>query len=162
MIYLTSDTHFSHANIIKYCNRPFDNAIIMNNRIIENWNSVVGKDDEVFHLGDVGCWFKENAWIEEILPNLNGKKFLIPGNHDKKFLQVLKRHFTVLPPIHNIIIENEECGRLMAVLCHYPIYSWDGQFHGAIHVGVDGNDFKPLSAEEIIIKTTKQIIGNNN
>ena len=41
--YWTSDTHFSHANVIKYCNRPFKNVDEMNATLIENWNKTVGK-----------------------------------------------------------------------------------------------------------------------
>lgn len=51
-IFFTSDTHFWHENIIKFCNRPFSSVEEMNDTIIENWNKVVGENDIVFHLGD--------------------------------------------------------------------------------------------------------------
>lgn len=54
MIYFIADTHFYHENIIKYCNRPFKNSKQMNEYIVNKWNSVVTKDDIVYHLGDVG------------------------------------------------------------------------------------------------------------
>ena len=50
--FFTSDTHFNHANIIKFCNRPFKDVEQMNDVMIANWNGVIGKDDTVFHLGD--------------------------------------------------------------------------------------------------------------
>ena len=50
--FFTSDTHFNHANIISFCNRPFKDVAQMNEAIIEKWNSVIGADDTVFHLGD--------------------------------------------------------------------------------------------------------------
>lgn len=51
-VFFTSDTHFNHANIIRFCNRPFKDVSHMNEAIISNWNRVVGPEDIVFHLGD--------------------------------------------------------------------------------------------------------------
>lgn len=83
MRWFTSDTHFGHANIIKYCNRPFADPEEMNEAIIDNWNSVVGIGDTVFHLGDValGKW----AEWDGVLSRLNGYKVLVIGNHDRIF-----------------------------------------------------------------------------
>ena len=52
LTYWISDLHFWHANIIKYCSRPFDNAFQMNEALVENWNAKVKPGDTVFHLGD--------------------------------------------------------------------------------------------------------------
>ena len=51
-VFFTSDTHFYHGNIIRFCNRPFKSVEMMNETIISNWNNTVGQDDIVFHLGD--------------------------------------------------------------------------------------------------------------
>lgn len=53
MKYFIADMHFNHENIIRYCNRPFENSNEMNEYIIK-WNSVVTENDIVYHLGDVG------------------------------------------------------------------------------------------------------------
>ena len=68
--FFTSDTHFYHSNIIRFCNRPFANVEQMNESMIRNWNSVVGQDDEVFHLEDF-CLGGSAEWAK-ILDRLNG------------------------------------------------------------------------------------------
>lgn len=81
-VYFTSDTHFYHSNIIGFCKRPFKNVEDMNETLIENWNRVVSQDDIVFHLGDF-CMGGSHEWTK-ILNRLNGKIYLILGNHDLK------------------------------------------------------------------------------
>ena len=81
-IYFISDTHFSHQNIIEYCNRPFNNIDEMNEHMIYKWNSVISKDDIVYHLGDFMLDKKDN--LANIFNKLNGKIYLIKGNHDRK------------------------------------------------------------------------------
>jgi calcineurin-like phosphoesterase family protein len=79
--WFTSDNHFGHANIIKYCNRPFDSVDEMNEVMIERWNEVVDPSDRVVVVGDFAL-----GKISETLPlakRLNGEKFLCPGNHDR-------------------------------------------------------------------------------
>jgi len=92
-IFITSDTHFHHANIIKYCNRPFNDTFEMDETLIKNWNSVVKPGDKVYHLGDV--YFPKYKNESEMLFNrLNGTKVLILGNHDAGKDQVLLKHFS--------------------------------------------------------------------
>jgi predicted phosphohydrolase len=79
--YVTSDTHFSHANIIRYCNRPFSSVEEMNAAMIDNWNSEVSAGDVVLHLGDVGFGPAGLACIQQC----RGRKILIRGNHDRSF-----------------------------------------------------------------------------
>lgn len=80
MIYFVSYTHFNHKNIIDYCNRPFNSVDEMNNVLIQNWNATVSNNDIIYHLGDFALGRKDT--IMEITSNLNGKKYLIRGNHD--------------------------------------------------------------------------------
>lgn len=70
----------SHKKIIEYCNRPFKTIEEMNKKIIKNWNSIVNKRDQVWHLGDFG--FGNQEQISQIVSQLNGNIFLIKGNHD--------------------------------------------------------------------------------
>ena len=82
MIYFTSDFHFSHRNVIKYCNRPFSDVHEMNKALTSLWNDTVKPEDTVYFLGD----FSLNKNVTKVIaPMLNGKKILIPGNHDACF-----------------------------------------------------------------------------
>lgn len=79
-VFIISDTHFSHKNIIKYERHHFKNTEEMDQQMIDNWNKEVGKHDLVFHLGDVVVCGAQRA--EYVLNQLNGRKILILGNHD--------------------------------------------------------------------------------
>lgn len=79
--FLITDTHFGHENIIKYCNRPFQNAHEMNKYIIDQWVKHVMPEDMIFHLGDVAMNIKKDT-VASIIHYLPGKKILIKGNHD--------------------------------------------------------------------------------
>lgn len=92
-IFVTSDTHFHHGNIIKYCNRPFADSFEMDETLIQNWNSVVKQGDKVYHLGDVYMpKYKDEGSM--LFQRLNGTKVLILGNHDKGKDQLLLRYFS--------------------------------------------------------------------
>ena len=82
-IYIVSDTHFYHNNIIKYCNRPFIDCNVMNEKMIVRWNSQVKHDDIVIHLGDFVVYGKSEKTLE-LCNRLNGKKILVRGNHDRR------------------------------------------------------------------------------
>jgi calcineurin-like phosphoesterase family protein len=79
-VFTISDPHFNHANIIKYCKRPFNpsNVAEMNRVLIKNWNYTVKPKDYVFFCGDMSF----NNY-ETFVKKLNGKIFFIRGNHDK-------------------------------------------------------------------------------
>lgn len=90
-IWFSSDTHFGHENIIKYCDRPFKNVDHMNEVIIDNWNSVVSPGDTVYHLGDVALGQIDKSLA--CVSRLNGYKILILGNHDRPFMRAGKADF---------------------------------------------------------------------
>lgn len=79
-VWVTSDTHFCHANIIGYTDRPFDSVEQMNEVMIDRWNEVVGKNDTLIHVGDFAMG--NPALHHSIFDRLNGEKYLIRGNHD--------------------------------------------------------------------------------
>ena len=75
-----ADTHFSHSNIIRYCNRPFASTDEHDRILIENWNRCVKPEDDVYFLGDF-C-FKSRELAERLRKQLRGRIFFIEGNHD--------------------------------------------------------------------------------
>jgi len=83
MRHFTSDTHFSHRNIIEYSNRPFADTAEMNEMIVKWWNDTVAPGDTVFHLGDVALG--PVAEWDNVLSRLNGYKILVVGNHERIF-----------------------------------------------------------------------------
>lgn len=79
--WFTSDQHFDHMNIIAFCGRPFSSVEEMNREIIDRWNSVVAEDDEVYVLGDFAMGHR-GVSVPTYAEQLNGTKYLVPGNHD--------------------------------------------------------------------------------
>lgn len=172
MIYFTSDTHFSHEKILKLGNgRPFGSVTEMNEVLIKNWNSKVGPSDTVYHLGDF-CWNQNSKQIKQLLGKLNGVKYLIYGNHDRLMPNEKSNSWMEIVPYKELHVNNRQI-----VLCHYPMAEWHGAFRGSIHlhghvhgtfdysqhnfphhnhyiydVGVDSNNYSPISLEEIFNK----------
>lgn len=125
MDWFTSDWHIDHANIIKYCFRPFDDVSQMNNAILNNVNTLVMPDDRLFNLGDVAFKSIDFAALKA---RINCKNvFVVAGNHDRE--RVLRRWFTVLPAEY---MYQDEDYRI--VLSHYRMDVWEHAHHGAGHL----------------------------
>jgi calcineurin-like phosphoesterase family protein len=165
--FFTADTHFGHANIIRYCNRPFDSPSHMDDVLIANWNSVVGPEDEVYHLGDFALCNLEPC--ERVLDRLNGKIYLIRGNHEKTACAVPHR-FEWIKDYHELYVPDpsNKGGKQMIVMCHYAMRVWNASHHGAwqlyghshgvladdptllsIDVGVDCHGYTPVSLRQV-------------
>lgn len=158
MIYFIADTHFNHANIIKYCNRPFKNTDEMNEYIIRRWNSVVKEADTVYHLGDVG--FGSLQEVKSLVERLNGRKILLRGNHDFKigvntwkeigFLEVYKKKII----LDNLLLTHAptaEVGKKQInVFGHIHDKPLDRKFDKKNHICVscDVVDYTPISIEK--------------
>ena len=188
-LFFTSDTHFGHENILHFCKRPFSSVEEMDQKLIENWNKVVGPNDYIFHLGDF-C-FKGSQYWDRILDQLNGHKFLILGNHDLKNLKdgVMMKFDWVGMQCYITI------GGRSIYLNHYPFLCYGGTYrgekgvvynlHGHVHlnlndmsgkdirrlnwcfptqydVGVDANNYTPISFEEVDNRIKEQIAHNQN
>lgn len=161
-IWFTSDQHFGHENIIKYCSRPFCYVAEMNATIIERWNSVVKPNDLVFNLGDLTMsWKKEK--IQEIYDQLNGTKILIKGNHDHRktipvdafvsihdHLQITGDGFDFIL-IHDPATASANHSSPQKYLCGHLHSSPDRRiYYNWIDVGVDAHDFTPVSLRNLL------------
>jgi len=130
MIYFTADTHFYHSNIIALSSRPFTDVEEMNQTLIQNWNSCVTVRDEIYILGDF--FFKGTGEeANNLLKNLNGKKYLIRGNHDN-FVTFPDFDIRAFRWVKDYFMLNYQKRKF--ILFHYPILEWQGFFKGAIHL----------------------------
>ena len=159
MDYFISDTHFNHTNVIKYCNRPFSSIEEMNKKIINNWNNRVSKVDKVFFLGDFCLGKRED--IEFFAKQLNGRKILIKGNHERGNNKLyLDAGFV---QVYNYPIVYYNALGKKVILSHKPFEKLDEfiNIHGHIHqysvekdnyycVSVEHTNYKPVSLEEIL------------
>lgn len=123
MTFFSADHHHGHSNIINYCKRPFASVDEMTATIVQRWNQTVGRDDEVWFLGDF-CF----KGYESLFENLNGRKHLIIGNHDPRSTLILPwasqpQHY------HEMKIDGTKI-----VLFHYGMRSWNGMYKGAIQL----------------------------
>lgn len=179
-VFFTSDTHFGHSNIIKYCQRPFNSAEHMDEVLISNWNEVVSPQDIVFHLGDF-CFGSDKEWIK-ILQRLNGTKYLILGNQDLKKIansNQIKDYFADINMQMRVVVDKQKM-----LLNHYPFLCFEGgyqnvwQLFGHVHsskhstgldkerlvhlfptqydVGVDNNNYRPVSFSQVSQIITEQ------
>lgn len=184
-IFFTSDTHWGHANILGFCNRPFANVEEMNHKLIENWNNKVPTDGLVFHLGDF-AWGGYPFW-KNIRSQLNGEIILIKGNHDEKNMTptAAEELFKLVTPQMKIRVEGRG-----VYLNHNPFLCYGGTYRdpkglvyqafGHVHsgpgakgldvdrlgilfptqydVGVDNNNYEPISWAEFDEKISRQLL----
>lgn len=165
MIFFTADPHFFHNAVLDFERRPFSTIEEMNNEIIKRWNVVVSNKDDIYILGDIS--FGKKAETTALLKLLNGRKYLINGNHDKLNLEQ-KELFVWTKDYYKLKALDHKF-----ILFHYPIFAWDRKEKGSIHlhghthgnshddieienkinVGMDLWSYAPVSIEEILSKT---------
>lgn len=207
-VFVTSDLHFGHQNILSYEQSRIDNLVQtkfdaewINNKgyivnretsmeeidgiqkewrkeailehdqsLINNWNSVVKKNDLIYILGDLSYY--NGTGTNELLEKLNGDKVLILGNHDHIFLEDKKFDKSLFKEIHQY--KELKYKKNVIILFHFPIQVWNKQHKGTIHlyghihsnkttshpmkyeipnsynVGVDVNNYKPVRLDYYI------------
>jgi calcineurin-like phosphoesterase family protein len=130
--FITSDLHFGHTNIMKFCPQSrarFKNDVnYMNEQMVAEWNHCVNPEDTVYILGDVAFLPADKATA--IMRRLNGNKILVEGNHDRKLLKdpAFASCFAEVHKYLDINYNGHKC-----VMFHYPIAEWDQMHRGALH-----------------------------
>ena len=130
MNYFISDLHFGHKNCLAFDNRPFVDIEKHDQTIIENWNNVVGIDDDVYILGDIS-WHNATKTIE-IFKELNGCIHLIKGNHDVKLLRNkdIQKLFVEITDYKELDLGDNK----IVILSHYPIPCFNKHYYGSYHL----------------------------
>lgn len=153
-IFFISDTHFGHANMLKFTNydgtrmRPFDSIEELDELMIENWNKMVKPNDKIYHLGD---FMYRCGNRDQIASRLNGHKKLAKGNHDKDQLGWYAKYFEDIRGTFHID------GNYL--LGHFPIHPdskgrFVRQLHGHIHAQTV---MKPKFVNEIVPECIKEV-----
>jgi calcineurin-like phosphoesterase family protein len=170
-IFFTSDTHWFHKNILRLAERPWQNVEDMRVTMITYWNSIVKEGDEVYHLGDLSLGSASKT--VDILQQLNGRKYLLWGNHDSSLRrkQAVIDEFEWCRNYHELKIQDADAPRGVQriILCHYPLLTWNSSSHGSwmlhghchgnidelnksttrLDVGVDSSDYAPISYDAV-------------
>ena len=156
--WFTADTHFGHRRIIELCQRPFASLEEMDRSMIESWNITVGRDDDVFHLGDFS--HRSARHWSGYLRQLRGRIHLVHGNHDSDEV-CTSPLWASSRQMAQVTVEG-----VRLVLCHYGLRTWPGARRGALclyghshgnlpgwrntlDVGVDSWGFRPVRLSEI-------------
>lgn len=183
--WFTADLHLDHSNIIRYCERPqyhvgdyymsrekkirwvsesikLDRLKEMNEMLVENHNSVVKPSDIVFDLGDLFFGLKA---LEKWVPKLNGRRYLILGNHDDVYRKKLWKsgQFEVVDYFYKL-----KLNKFKFLLSHRPFARWESNshtfhLHGHCHgtykpdygkildVGIDAQgEYRPWHLDEVL------------
>ncbi len=160
-IYLISDTHFGHANILNFKRddgtpmRPFANVEEMDFHMIERWNATVRPQDHVYHLGDVALK-QQDLWK---VTALNGHKRLVRGNHDifktKQYMQVGFEEVYGVRVINDLILSHiplhPESVKPQWLNCHGHLHNNQPAKHLGpkyFNVSVEMIDYTPITIEE--------------
>lgn len=128
-VWLWSDLHLNHKNIIEFSNRPFPDIETMNDALIQNFRDYVGPSDISIWVGDIT--FMGNTRTNELLDKCPGYKILIVGNHDFNKKKIRALNFDEIHMVRYIPM-----GDVEFVLSHYPMENLPERYfniHGHTH-----------------------------
>lgn len=160
MIYLISDTHFCQKSIIPYCKRPFGSIDEMNEKIIENWNSIITNKDTVYFLGDFS--FGTPNETRDICNRLNGYKIIIRGNHDRDTdVEYFKEigFSQVFDTPQRLYYTDQYSDMKYVILSHEPQYINDNEFniHGHIHDSLLSSEYPDMNQDNHLCVCVERI-----
>lgn len=187
--WITSDLHFDHANVIKYCPESrgmFESVQQMNDTIIHNMNILIRPEDTLYILGDIS--FGKHDAACEMLRRINGSKIIIHGNHDTKLVasDVFKNSMGKMRVVehtpYKFINHTVEGKRYGVALFHFPIEVWDRKHYGSIHlhghqhspnnqplgdirrmdIGLDSNFMMPYNLDSVICRLSSIPLTKND
>jgi calcineurin-like phosphoesterase family protein len=178
--WVTSDLHFGHKNIMKFCPvtraRFRDDVDYMNEAMVREWNDLIAPEDTVYILGDVAFLPAQKA--AEYMMRCNGVKILVEGNHDRKTLNdpTFRRCFH---EVHKYLDINYNGTKV--VMSHYPFLEWDqmhrgsvmlyGHLHGGTtgmekyrmqDVGMDATGMIAVSLDDVVASALKREIKSHH
>ena len=135
-LFFTSDTHFGHFNICKYCHRPFTSRSEMDTTLMMLWNGVVPEDGIVVHCGDF--MLPHDTDVKEYMrymSKLNGRILLLRGNHDRIDLGLENEKLISVQDKAMIEVDS-----VKIYAEHYPCAAFNGDYHiyGHVHTLSDG------------------------
>ena len=161
--WIIADTHFGHANIIRYCNRPFNH----DRKMLSAWKRLIKKNDQVLHLGDLCIWYgmHRNHWLKQSY-KLKGDKYIIWGNHDEdqklsKSVFESKTGFKVISPFrqgdvyfsHDPNTEDEGLWQVNIhghVHNHKPFGLWSMAVRQYFNASIEGMNYRPWRLGDIL------------
>jgi len=167
-IWITSDTHFCHTNIIMYENRPFRNTEEMNASMISRWNANVKPLDIVYHIGDFGLGKPED--MAAIRKQLHGFIILIRGNHDDRLSNIVKSGFNGVADElklqykdFSFHMTHHPNGDMLYDTNNHTFINIHGHVHGKkrvhmnrINVSCDAWDYTPVTLDDLLMEYRKQ------
>ncbi len=169
-LWWTSDPHYGHANIIKYCARPFESVEVMDKELIARWNGRVAVKDTVIVVGDFS--FSSEERTTSILSELHGTKILIRGNHDNRKTDTYWRRVGFAAVVTDQTIDLVRVGKVYVKhepvryggygentptvqVCGHVHEKWATKYYSStrqlyINVGVDQHRYAPISTSELV------------
>jgi calcineurin-like phosphoesterase family protein len=176
-VYFTADEHYGHANIIKFCDRPFKHVDEMTEGLIWEHNNKVKKCDLTYHLGDIFWRHTSTQQATDILKRLNGTHYLIWGNHDEVAKKVMDQCYGAPKFVWaKDVSEIKPRAQYPSIwLSHYAHRVWPSSHKGSWHLyghthdvlpdfrrshdaGVDANSYAPISIDELNTHMSAKVI----